>query len=337
MRLTKKQIISFIIVLLVTAFISLYELPYYINTPGKADDLKEIVQVEDGKDISGSYHLLTVSTRPATLLFLGLSFFDKNSEILAKSEVRPDGISEKDYFQMQLDMMENSQEASTVVAYEAAGADIVVEYEGVYVVDLVKDMPAEQVLEVGDIITEIDKIKIEDASDLTDYIKKKEANSHVNLKILRDERQEEVKVKLEQFDGEDKVGLGIQLVTNRNVKVKPKVEFSSGKIGGPSAGLMFALSIYDQLTQEDLSKGLKISGSGQLDYEGNVLSIGGIDKKLIAAEKNGIDILFVPDVKTKGPTNYEVALKKKEEMNSQIELVPVKKFEDVIDFLTQEK
>lgn len=338
MRFTKKQIASFTIVLLITAFISLYELPYYINTPGKADDLEKIVKVKGGEDITGSYHLLTVSTRPATLLFLALSVFDKNSEIVPAAEARPDGMSQKEYFQMQLHMMESSQQASTVVAYQAAKADIDVEYKGVYVLDLVEGMPAEKQLEVGDVITQIDSVKIQEASDLMNYIKEKEANTQVRLQVLRDDQApRELEVALAEFEGEEKVGLGIQLITNRDVKVKPDVEFSSGKIGGPSAGLMFALSIYDQLTEEDLSKGLKIAGSGQLDYEGNVLSIGGIDKKLVAAEKNGIDILFVPDVPTKGKTNYQVALKKKNEINAQLELVPVKKFTDVLSYLKEKE
>ncbi|MDY0396286.1 S16 family serine protease [Virgibacillus halophilus] len=69
------------------------------------------------------------------------------------------------------------------------------------------------------------------------------------------------------------------MVTDRSVSVKPKVHFKSGDIGGPSAGLMFSLKIYDELTKEDLTNGLQIAGTGEIDYDGNVMRIGGIDKK----------------------------------------------------------
>src|SRR5690625_5523974 len=84
------------------------------------------------------------------------------------------------------------------------------------------------------------------------------------------------------------------MTSNEEVHVHPKVEFSSGQIGGPSAELMFALKIYYQLVEEDLTKGKKIAGTGQIDYEGNVLPIGGVDKKVVAADREGSDVFFVP-------------------------------------------
>ena len=72
------------------------------------------------------------------------------------------------------------------------------------------------------------------------------------------------------IDEESKqIGIGITLVTDRDVEVNPPITFSSGNIGGPSAGLMFSLEIYDQLTEGDLTKGYQIAGTGEIDYEGN--------------------------------------------------------------------
>src|SRR5690625_5818159 len=91
---------------------------------------------------------------------------------------------------------------------------------------------------------------------------------------------------------------------------------------------MFALTIYNQLTKEDVSNGLKIAGTGELDYEGNVLPIGGIDKKVIAADKEDVDILFAPSFKAHRASNYEVAKETAEEIDSDLEIVPVKKFSE---------
>src|SRR5699024_11960638 len=101
----------------------------------------------------------------------------------------------------------------------------------------------------------------------------------------------EMKVEeLEELDGE--VGLGSTLGTDRKVTVDTEVHFSSGNIGGPSAGLMFSLEIYDQLTEEDLTKGYQIAGSGEIDYEGNVIRIGSVDKKVIEADQEDSDSSF---------------------------------------------
>src|SRR5690625_7958565 len=93
------------------------------------------------------------------------------------------------------------------------------------------------------------------------YVKDKTENTEVEVQFEREEDNYMKKIELAKFPQDNKVGIGIQLVTNREVEVNPKVEFSSGEIGGPSAGLMFALTIYNQLTKEDVSNGLKIAGT----------------------------------------------------------------------------
>ena len=83
------------------------------------------------------------------------------------------------------------------------------------------------------------------------------------------------------------VGIGIVPVTERRVQTKPAVRIRADHIGGPSAGLMFALEILNQLTPEDLTRGLKIAGTGTLSAEGEVGQIGGVEQKVMAAEREG--------------------------------------------------
>src|SRR5699024_3201698 len=94
----------------------------------------------------------------------------KHQEIVPLSDVRPEGVKEEDYLHAQLQMMENSQEKSTVVAYEAADADISITFDGVYVVNVIEDMPADGILEMGDLITGIDGEDVNEVDDLTDYV-----------------------------------------------------------------------------------------------------------------------------------------------------------------------
>src|SRR5690625_431007 len=288
MQFKKRHLTYFIIVLVISTFLSTFQLPYYIYKPGGADPLTPIVEVENGYESNGEMHLVTVSGGQATpIQYLGAKIFAYH-DILPIEEVRPKGVSNEEYIQAQLRMMEGSQEASVVVAYEAAGKDYSIEYHGVYVFSVVEDMPAEDKLNVGDRIIGIDETVIREADDLINYIDQQEAGDIVNIQFIRDETEMNTDIQLATFqDAElkDKVGIGIQLVTDTSVETTPKVHFSSGRIGGPSAGLMFALEIYNQLIEEDITKGYQIIGTGEIDYDGNVHRIGGIDKKVIAADR----------------------------------------------------
>ncbi|WP_284140917.1 MULTISPECIES: SepM family pheromone-processing serine protease [unclassified Virgibacillus] len=334
MKFTKRQLVTLVLMSALVLFLSMYKLPFYIYKPGGADALNPIVEVEGGHKSKGDMHLVTVRGGQATPMQFILAKLLPHQEVLPLHEVRPEGVSEEAYFQAQLQMMESSQEASTVVAYKAANEQIKIEYNGVYVVSVVEGMPADGQLKSGDRIIGIDSKKITEAKDLIDFVDGKQAGDSVQLKIVRDDKELTKEVTLETFqDDEEKVGLGIQLVTDRSVEVNPNITFASGSIGGPSAGLMFSLEIYDQLVEEDITKGYQIAGTGEIDYDGRVYRIGGIDKKVIAADKEGCDIFFAPNEGGAANSNYEIAIDTVNEIDSDMKIVPVDSFQDAIDYL----
>lgn len=336
MQVTKRNIIFFIIVVILVYFLAAYQLPYYIQKPGGADSLNPIVEVSDGFESKGDMHLVTVSGLQATPIQYVLAKVFSYQDILPLDQVFPEGISQDDYMHAQLQVMESSQEAATVVAYEAAGEDIIIDYNGVYVVSVVEGMPAEGKLETGDRIIGIDGKKIEEAPDLINYVETKRAQEVINIEFVRGEEVLHTDITLKEFsDLDNKVGIGISLVTDRNVTVNPEIDFSSGNIGGPSAGLMFSLEIYDQLTEEDLTKGKEIAGTGEIDYDGNVLRIGGIDKKIVAADREGIDIFFAPNENGAEESNYQVALETANDIGTDMAIVPVDTFNDALNYLEQ--
>ncbi|MFD1360234.1 SepM family pheromone-processing serine protease [Lentibacillus salinarum] len=335
MKFTKKHLIFLIAIIGIAFFLSAYKLPYYIYKPGGADALNPIVEVADGYESEGDMHLVTVRGGQATPVQYLWATILPNQEIMPLDKVRPEGVSEDEYFHAQLQMMESSQEASTVVAYEAADKDITIDYDGVYVVSVIEGMPAENILQTGDRITGIDGNVIEESNDLIDYVENKQPGDTITVDVVRDDEQLDKDVRLESFpDIEQKVGIGIQLVTDRRVEVNPDVNFSSGSIGGPSAGLMFSLEIYDQLTEADLTKGYEVAGTGEVDYQGNVLRIGGIDKKVIAADQEGCQIFFAANESGNDDSNYEEAVKTAEEIGTDMEIVPVDTFDDALQYLT---
>jgi PDZ domain-containing protein len=336
MRLTKKNIIYIIIIFLIFYVLGTYQLPYYIQRPGSIEALNPIVEVDNRHESEGEMHLVTVSGLQATPIHYLLAKILPHNDIRPIEEVIPEGISTDDYMHAQLQVMESSQEASLVVAYEAADQDITIDYVGVYVVSVVEDMPSAGRLEMGDRITSIDGIEINEAQDLINYVEAKEAGDTITVDFLREEEPNQTEITLAPFpDDETRVGMGISLVTDREITVHPDVDFSSGNIGGPSAGLVFALEIYDQLMEEDISKGYQIVATGEIDYEGNVYRIGGIDKKVVAADREDMDIFFVPNENGAEGSNYEIAKEKAEEIDAEMEIVPVDTFYDTLDYLEE--
>lgn len=334
MRLSKKTLITLsLIFILLFAGVSI-QLPFYIYKPGLADSLTDMVEVENGSKAKGSLHLVTVSGAQATPFEYILAKVLPYHEIVPLEEARPEGMTDEQYMQHQLFLMENSQHASMVVAYEAADKKVEIISNGVYVMQVVEEMPAEGIVEAGDRIQAVDGNKIASADDLVNYVQKKKPGDSVKLSFKRDGKKKEEAVEVQAFEEDpDKVGIGIQLVTDEDIKMDPEVHIKSGNIGGPSAGLMFALEMYNQLTEKDVTKGYDIAGTGEIDYDGNVHPIGGIDKKIVAADKEGVSIFFAPNENGKEHSNFEVAKATAEAINSDMKVVPIDSFTEALDYL----
>lgn len=333
MNRNKRHIIVGAIVVLLAFLLAGYRLPYYVYQPGSANGLNEVVQVSDGFSSEGDMHLVTVRGGQATPLQFALAKILPFHQIYDIEDIRPEGVSQNEYYQRQLHMMENSQEASTVVAYKAANKQIDINFKGVYVMNVMENMPASGELKIYDQITKVDEQNIQKSEDLLEYVEGKKVGEEISITFLRDGKSISTTVELAKHPQEDRAIIGISLVTNRDVQVDPPVEFKSGDIGGPSAGLMFSLEIYDQLTEKDVTKGYEIAGTGEVSYEGKVGRIGGIDKKVVAADDSGVDIFFAPNEGGREGSNYEVAVQAAEEIGSDMKIVPVDTFQDALDYL----
>ncbi|GGF11853.1 hypothetical protein GCM10010954_08130 [Halobacillus andaensis] len=336
MKSNKRVIITGIIAILFVAFLGAYRLPYYIYKPGTADALQPFVEIADAYPSEGDMHLVTVRGGQATPIQWALAKVRSYHEVVPLEQVRPEGISEDEYFHAQLQLMESSQEAAKVVAYESAGRDITIDYEGVFVVQALKGMPAEDELEPGDEILSVNGEEISESDELVNYVERLSEGDEVTLTIKRGDETLSKDIQVAPFpDDPDKVGVGISLVTDRSVEVNPEVNVKSGDIGGPSAGLMFSLEMYDQLTEEDITKGREVCGTGEINYEGEVGRIGGIDKKVVAADREGCDVFFAPNEGEEEGSNYEVAMEAAEDIGTGMDVVAVDTFEDALNYLSE--
>lgn len=336
MRFSRRNIAIYALAIIIAVFLSVFKLPYYIHKPGSADPLDPIVQVEDGYESTGEMHLMTVRSSIATPIQYVLAKVMPYHDIVPVEAVRPEGVSEEEYRLAQLQMMEDSQMSSKVVAYTEAGADVELVYEGVYVVAVYEDMPAYGKIQTADQIIAIDGIEVDRTDEMIELVGDKELHDDVVIRFERDGKEDEVTIQVESLGEEvDRVGIGIQLMDQQSVTVNPEVHFSSGNIGGPSAGLMFALEMYDQLTEDDITKGYSIAGTGKLDIEGNVLAIGGVDKKVVAADKAGCEIFFAPHEQGSATSNYELAKETAENIETDMIIVPVDTFEEALAYLQE--
>jgi Lon-like protease len=156
----------------------------------------------------------------------------------------------------------------------------------------------------------------------------------VKITFERKGKKKTVQLALKPFpENPKRVGIGISLVTDSEIVTNPSVEIKSEEIGGPSAGLMFSLEIYDQLVEEDITKGYTIAGTGTINEKGEVGPIGGISQKIIAADKAGADIFFAPNEKGAKDSNYQEALKTAKDIGTKMKIVPVDTFDDALRYL----
>ncbi|KAA6453609.1 SepM family pheromone-processing serine protease [Bacillus swezeyi] len=325
-----------LLIIIIGAALSFVKLPYYITEPGEATELNPLIKVDNGYSEKGSFSLMTVKVGPANPLTYMWAKVRPYHEILPEYNFKQEGESDQEYMKRQLQMMRDSQENAMIAAYKRAGKEVTYSFDGVYAMSVVPGMPAEGKIEAGDKIKKADGKTFQSAESLVRYIESKKAGHTVKIVIERDKKEKTYDMKLKPFkDDPTRAGLGVSLITDRDVKVKPEVKMDIENIGGPSAGLMMSMEIYNQLTKEDETKGHHIAGTGTIDDEGKVGPIGGISQKIVAADQAGADIFFAPNEGGKKGSNYEEAVETAKDIKTDMKIVPVDTMDDAIEYLEE--
>ncbi|HWO95103.1 MAG TPA: SepM family pheromone-processing serine protease [Bacillus sp. (in: firmicutes)] len=320
--------------IILALILSFYPLPYYITKPGMAQELSPIIEVEGGYEEKGSLMLTTVRMGKATPLAYALAHIQDFQEIYPVEDIRQEGESDEDYTYRQLHMMETSKESAISVAYRHAGKEVIFKNHGVYVMSIIPSMPAEEVLKVGDRVYKVDGKEIETSEQFVSYVTNKKVGDKVNIEFERDGKNQKAAIAIAPFPQlKGKAGLGITLLTDREIIVEPDVKMDTEKIGGPSAGLMFSLEIYNQLTREDITNGYEIAGTGTIDDEGRVGRIGGISQKVVAAANSGAEIFLAPNEEGVKGSNYREALAAAKKIDTKMKIVPVDTFDEAVQYL----
>ncbi|MCF1584477.1 PDZ domain-containing protein [Tetragenococcus koreensis] len=337
----KKPLILFIIALAICASVFL-PLPYYIEKPGSTIDLKELITVNDKKDQEdGSFSLTSVGVQQASVVTALKAQISPFEDLVSEEELLG-GASDEEYDQMQNYYMESSQNTAIQQALKLADRPYDFEYKGVYVMNVMKNSSFKGEVAVGDTVTKVDGKSFENNQDFMDYVQQKSVGDTVKVTYEHDDDTKEASGKLIKLPSNQKAGIGITLVDHTDITTEDEVDFDVDNIGGPSAGLMFTLEIYEQLTEQNLRQNKNIAGTGTIDNKGKIGRIGGIDKKVASADEAGAQIFFAPNdtltkkEKKENPdvkSNYQEAQTAADELDTDMKIVPVKTLQDAIDYL----
>jgi PDZ domain-containing protein len=281
--------------------------PYVVERPGPVYDTLGDVENGDGDEVplidipdettyptSGRLDLLTVyldgsRENPLAWLDVAQAWFDPSRTVLPVDVVYPSGQTDEEADQESAVQMSTSQQD----AVAAALTELDVPYDSVLTIAGVIDgTPADGVLEEGDQLLTAAGRSIADVDDLKAVLADAGVGTQVRLGIRRDD--EELTVSLapvaSESDGSPVIGVYASAAYDFPIDVRIQLE----NVGGPSAGMMFALGIYDKLTPGELAGDEHIAGTGTIDGAGDVGAIGGIVQKMYGAQAAGADWFLAP-------------------------------------------
>ncbi|HEX5859436.1 MAG TPA: PDZ domain-containing protein [Microbacterium sp.] len=298
--LTVALVVLLIITFLPTSYVIQRPGPVYntLGTATAADGTQvPLISVEGAETFktSGTLDLTTVQVignreRTPSWFELASAWIDPSKAVVPIASVFPEDVTQEQRNEQNATLMVDSQQEATAAALTELDYDVV---SSVRVVELIEDSPAQGALEPDDIILSADGTPIEQADTLREIIQGS-AGEPVELTVLRGGEEQTVSVTPEQreINGEDTWVIGVTLIHDYDFPIDVTIQLDN--VGGPSAGMMFALGIIDTLTPDELNGGKDVAGTGTIDAAGDVGPIGGIRQKLYGARGAGAEFFLAP-------------------------------------------
>lgn len=274
--------------------------PYVIEQPGPAIDVlgeyreKEIITISGAEThpTDGSLMMTTVSVdggpgytvTPADVV---VSWFDRTRAVLPREVMFPPGQTREQTTLNNSVQMSTSQQGAVAVALD----ELEIDYEPtVMIAGVQQGAPADGHLEPGDVLLQVGGSTAEDIEGFQALVKQAAPGQDVPITVRRGEQEVALEVPTEEVDGATR--LGVVLATGYDFPMD--VQIAVGDIGGPSAGMIFSLSVYDELTPGALTGGREIAGTGTIAPDGTVGSIGGIRQKMVGARDAEAEFFLAP-------------------------------------------
>ena len=288
-----KRLIALVAVLCaVTAALVVLPSDHYLFLPDRARPVDPLVEVPGERRGSekGGVYMVDILVRKASLLERIFPGIESGSTLVPERLVNPGGLSDDERHEESLGEMSVSQKIAIAVALRTLGHDVPTES----LVERVEPgTPAQGALEKGDIVLEAKGERVGGPNDLFRIMVGHEPGTPVPLTIRRDGERRRLEVGTQPSgDDPDRAIMGI--LVGLEIDPPVDVEIDAGDIGGPSAGLAFALDVLDELGRE-VDDGRQIAVTGALGLDGDVVPIGGVKQKAIGARETGADIFLVPE------------------------------------------
>jgi Lon-like protease len=250
--------------------------------PGPTEDAFGLVSVEGARAYpsEGQLRLTTVAVDDDLTLRAWLRAHTSDViEAVPRERVFPPGLDRDEVAEQNAALMADSQLVATIVALESVGYEL--EGDGALVAAVTEQVVTDE-LEVGDVIVAVDGHPVEESVDVVEAVQAREPGDPLNLDVLRDGRARSIELTLGSVPEDPEIAfIGVLLTTDLDLPVD--VDIDAGLIGGPSAGLVFTLSIIDLLGEEDLTGGAVVAGTGTVERDGTVGAVGGVRQKVYAA------------------------------------------------------
>lgn len=285
--------------------------PYVVERPGPVFDTLGETQVGEGSvplieipdettyPTEGRLDLLTVyldgsRENPLSWVDIAIAWFDPSRAVVPIDAVFPEGQTEQESDEQSAVAMETSQKDAIAAALEELG----IEYSSlISVADVLEDGPSDGVLQAGDVVLAVNGIEVADVPSLREEIATVGVGAPLSLEIRRGVEELSVEVIPEASEEDGSPIIGILAGGEYEFPIDVRIQLEN--VGGPSAGMMFALGIYDKLTPGALTGGEHVAGTGTIAPDGEVGPIGGVVQKMYSADEAGADWFLAPEANCK--------------------------------------
>lgn len=274
----------------------LYPADSYLLLPDTAKPLASLVKVEGEKPHQpGGIYYVDVIVRQASVLEERLPFTRPDgADLVPERAIVPPGSNYQERRRQNLRQMDRSQKIAAAVALRQLGYNVVAKPEGALIVDVAPDSPADGKIEPTDVIVGVDGKPVKTPQDLRRLIATHTPGETVKLSVRAGGATRTVEVgTIESPAEKGRPIIGVQVEQSAAISLPLDVAIDLGGVGGPSAGLAFALDIAEEL-RGNVDRGLKVAATGELELDGRVAPIGGVKQKVIGARRSGADVFLAP-------------------------------------------
>ncbi|HEX6515572.1 MAG TPA: PDZ domain-containing protein [Nocardioidaceae bacterium] len=315
-RRTVSSILACVLLVVLFAVAALLPVPYVTMSPGPTINVlgesqgKDIIDIAGHKTYpaKGQLRLTTVSvTGPSqdlTLVEAMTAWFDQTRAVYPRDVIYDPRKSVQDVQTESSVEMVGSQDTAIAAALSELGYHVPTVTE---VLAVTKDAPADGKLRVRDKILSVNGKQISDAASVSKAVQRTGVGKPARFVVRRDGKVERVTVRTKaSADDPDKAIVGVVVGEGYRFPFDVSVNIDD-QIGGPSAGLIFSLGVYDELTPGSLTGGAEVAGTGTISPDGSVGPIGGIQQKIVAAADAGAKLFLVPPANCKAALGADVS------------------------------